>query len=69
MMELNEMLTEKDQDTAIQEINNLENDLLEKIRPILEQGSAAFDDVSLEKLKAFYYKKKYLKRILARLNE
>jgi molecular chaperone HscB len=69
MMELNEMLTEKDQETAIEEINNLENDLLEKIRPILEQGSAAFDDVSLEKLKAFYYKKKYLKRILARLNE
>ena len=69
MMELNETLTEKDGVTLAEEMADIERPLLEEIKPILEKSATDMDDSELEKLKAYYYKKKYLKRILARLGD
>ncbi len=66
MMEINETLTENK--NAQGEIKkNIEN-LLEEIQPVLQNYSAANTvETDLQKLKEYYYKKKYLQRILDRL--
>lgn len=69
MMELNETLTEKDGVTLAEEMADIERPILEEIKPILEKSATDIDDSELEKLKAYYYKKKYLKRILDRLGD
>ena len=69
MMELNETLTEKDGVTLAAEMAEIEKPMLEEINPILSQNPAELDSLAYEKLKAYYYKKKYLKRILARLGD
>jgi len=69
MMELNETLPEKDGVTLAAEMADIERPLLEEIKPILEKSSTDMDNNELEKLKAYYYKKKYLKRILDRLGD
>ncbi|MBC7867997.1 MAG: Fe-S protein assembly co-chaperone HscB [Gloeobacteraceae cyanobacterium ES-bin-316] len=69
MMELNETLLEKDGVTLAKEMADIEKPLLDEILPVLEQAEPNYDTASLEKLKAYYYKKKYLKRILARLGD
>jgi molecular chaperone HscB len=71
MMELNENLTEKDQEGAAvaAEIAGLEKTLLEEVEPLLLQQYPNEDAQAMEKLKAYYYKKKYLKRILDRLHD
>ena len=69
MMELNETLNEKDGVTLAEEMADIERPLLEEIKPILEKSSTDMDNSELEKLKAYYYKKKYLKRILDRLGD
>ncbi len=69
MMELNETLPEKDGVTLAAEMADIERPLLEEIEPILEKSSTDMDNNELEKLKAYYYKKKYLKRILDRLGD
>ncbi|HSN62362.1 MAG TPA: iron-sulfur cluster co-chaperone HscB C-terminal domain-containing protein [Ferruginibacter sp.] len=69
MMELNETLNEKDGVTLAEEMADIERPLLEEIKPILEKSSKDIDATELEKLKAYYYKKKYLKRILDRLGD
>ena len=64
MMELNEELSEN----SAQQIQELENQLYSEIRPIIENyDDATADKVDLLKLKEYYYKKKYLQRILDRL--
>lgn len=65
MMELNEELS----DNTAQQIKELENQLYCEVQPIIEN----YDDASattsgLLKLKEYYYKKKYLQRILDRLD-
>ena len=69
MMELNETLNEKDGVTLAEEMADIERPLLEEINPILEKSSTDMNDSELEKLKTYYYKKKYLKRILDRLGD
>ena len=69
MMELNETLNEKDGVTIAQEMADIERPLLEDIEPILSQPAGHYDATALEKLKAYYYKKKYLRRILDRLGD
>jgi molecular chaperone HscB len=69
MMELNEAIEEKDA-TAEQKINEFENELDTEIACLLAaENSTGLDDTSLRQLKAYYYKKKYLKRILDRLDD
>ncbi len=66
MMELNEELTEN----SAQQINKLEKELYSHVQPIIEN----YDDSKtttdeLFKVKEYYYKKKYLKRILDRITD
>jgi molecular chaperone HscB len=69
MMELNETLTEKDGVTLAAEMAELEKALYAEVKPLLEQTEFKEDPESMEKLKAYYYKKKYLNRILVRLGD
>ena len=64
MMELNEELSED----SIQQINELERKLYSEVQPIIENyNDATATTTDLLKLKEYYYKKKYLQRILDRL--
>jgi molecular chaperone HscB len=64
MMELNEELSE---DSAKQ-IEQLESQLYSQVQPIIENyNDATTTTPDLLKLKEYYYKKKYLQRILDRL--
>ena len=64
MMELNEELSEN----STQQINELENHLYAEVASIIENyDDAAASEADLLKLKEYYYKKKYLQRILDRL--
>ncbi len=69
MMELNETLPEKDGVRLAAEMAGIESPLLKEIEPLLSLDPAQLDSEAYEKLKAYYYKKKYLKRILARLGD
>lgn len=65
MMELNEEL---DNNTA-KKIEALEADLYSEVKPVLENYKDTNNNTpGLLKLKEYYYKKKYLHRILDRLN-
>jgi molecular chaperone HscB len=64
MMELNEELSEN----SAQQINELESQLYSEVQPIIENyDDATAGTADLLKLKEYYFKKKYLKRILDRL--
>ncbi len=69
MMELNEAIDEKD--TQIEDkIMAFENELYGEIAGLLQtENTTEMDEQALLKLKAYYYKKKYLKRILDRIND
>ena len=70
MMELNERLTEGDQDQQLQlkeEINRYEKELYEGIKSILKSPPTVATDTDLEKIKEYYYKQKYLNRIQERI--
>jgi molecular chaperone HscB len=68
MMELNEGFED---DEAIEtKIEAFENDLNESVKPLLAlENNDQLDENALQQLKLFYYKKKYLKRILERLDD
>ena len=69
MMELNEAIDEKDAH-AEDKITAFENNLYSDIAGLLETDHATeMDEQALLKLKDYYYKKKYLKRILDRLDD
>ena len=64
MMELNEELSAE----SVQQINELESQLYSEVQPIIENyDDASATTANLLKLKEYYYKKKYLQRILDRL--
>ena len=70
MMELNEKMMEEDPATFRLEVEALEKHLLEPVKEIIEN----YDDSSIarEKLlliKEYYFKKKYLHRILDRMDD
>lgn len=69
VMELNETLDEKDGVTIAEEMADIEKPLLEEVLPLLQKGEADLSAPELEQLKAYYYKKKYLRRILDRLGD
>ena len=69
MMELNEAIDEKDAQTE-DKINAFEKQLYTEIERLLDSNNATeLNGEELLKLKAYYYKKKYLKRILDRLDD
>lgn len=69
MMELNEAVDEKNTQTE-DKIKAFENDLYGEVKSLLENHhSIEMNEQALLKLKAYYYKKKYLKRILDRLDD
>jgi molecular chaperone HscB len=68
MMELNEELDEADPELTLGKVKEYETDLYTGIEQLLanyNDGATTASD--FEKLKAYYYKKKYLERILDRL--
>ena len=69
MMELNEAIDEKNA-TVQQKIEDFEKELDTELMEVLStEKSAELDEKGLQQLKAYYYKKKYLKRILDRLDD
>ena len=65
MMELNEELSEG----SAQQINALETELYGEVHPIIENyDDTTASNTDLLKLKEYFYKKKYLQRILDRLD-
>ncbi len=69
MMELNETLDEKDGVEITEELAGIEKAMYAQIAPVLNDGALHNDAAALEKLKLYYYKKKYIQRILARLGD
>lgn len=69
IMEINEAFTE-DEALATKQVEAYEERLWEDVKPLIQNYSAGnTDGADLQKLKAYYYKKKYLKRILDRLGD
>ena len=67
MMEINEGLVENEE-SSLKTVEILEETLKEHVKPILENYSAGnVSGADMEKLKSYYYRRKYLKRILDRL--
>ena len=67
MMEVNEGLTE-DEPGTLKVVAEFQEKLREDIKHILENYSTgSVDGADMEKLKSYYYRRKYLKRILDRL--
>ena len=70
MMDINEALTEESEDIVTKRVESYESELWEDIKLVIENYQAdATNESSLLKLKEYYYKKKYLKRILDRLGD
>jgi molecular chaperone HscB len=77
MMDINEALMELEFDFETEtfentktEVENLEKDLSESIQPLLENYKDEIDNtVDLEKIKEFYFKRKYLLRIQNNLSK
>jgi molecular chaperone HscB len=68
MMELNEGFDEEADIEA--KVAAFEQELLLEIEPLLNpENSTSITENDYQKLKAYYYKKKYLKRILERLDD
>jgi molecular chaperone HscB len=64
VMELNEELSDK----STQLVNSLETEIYEPVKAIIDNFSAATSSQDLLKVKEYYYKKKYLQRILDRID-
>jgi molecular chaperone HscB len=64
VMELNEELSDK----STQMVNSLETEIYEPVKAIIDNFSAATSTQDLLKVKEYYYKKKYLQRILDRID-
>ncbi len=70
MMELNEYLDEATAEETQKKIDALEEELAASVQSILAPGHPeVFSGAELEQLKEWYYKKKYLKRILDRISD
>ncbi|MBS1497237.1 MAG: Fe-S protein assembly co-chaperone HscB, partial [Bacteroidetes bacterium] len=70
MMELNEALDENNAADIENKVKTYEENLYASIQAILENYEDGITPVeSLKKLKDYYFKKKYLERILDRLDD
>ena len=67
MMEFNEELTEIEPSTAIERVKDYEEVFFNQIKEIIEHYTSNTSELLLLKMKEYYYKKKYLQRILDRL--
>jgi len=69
MMELNESF-DGDEEQAAQHVAEFERSLEDEVSPLLfPEHPGTFTPAELQQMKAYYYKKKYLKRILERLDD
>jgi len=69
MMELNESFDEPGEETK-ERITAFESSLAADVSPLLSpEHPGTFAPAELQQMKAYYYKKKYLKRILERLDD
>ena len=70
MMEINESVHDLPEDAIKQQVAEYGNKLKEAIRPVIENFQpASTGQQELLQLKEYYFKKKYLKRILDRLSD
>jgi hypothetical protein len=61
-------LVEQDPDSFSKEVAQLEESLQSEVKEMIEQyDNDSISEESLQKLKEFYFKKKYLQRILDRI--
>lgn len=67
MMEVNEQIDEGDFEAS--SLNDIQRELDQEIQLVMQKNASGFTDEELLKVKEFYYKKKYLKRILDRLTD
>ncbi len=68
MMELNESLMEGDKDAAVQKINQIQDEIYKTIQTLINQyNDANVTTADLLQLKEYYYKKKYLQRLLEKI--
>ena len=68
VMELNESFEDKNIEVTQNNIAAFEDKLYEDVSPLLAPN-AELNEEKMELLKAYFYKKKYLKRILERLDD
>lgn len=70
MMEINEAITEEPKDAVIKKVGAYETELWENVKPVVINYEAGkTEQAGLLRLKEYYYKKKYLERILDRLSD
>lgn len=69
MMDLNEELSFMTKQEASEMIEKHENQLLSTVVDILNQPAADYTEVQFQLLRDYYFKKKYLHRILDRLTD
>ncbi|MBU3715080.1 MAG: Fe-S protein assembly co-chaperone HscB [Ferruginibacter sp.] len=69
MMDWNEELMEMSKDDVGQKISVYTDKLYDEIKPIIEGYKESTAESDLLKLKEYYYKKKYLQRILDRMED
>ena len=69
MMDLNEELSFMTKQEASEMIEKHENQLLSTVLDILNQPAADYTEVQFQLLRDYYFKKKYLHRILDRLTD
>lgn len=67
MMEINEAIGDQENEEVKNQINDFIEELNKPVASILDKESTAPTTEDLEKLKIYYFKKKYLHRILDRL--
>ncbi|MFZ1527226.1 MAG: Fe-S protein assembly co-chaperone HscB [Ferruginibacter sp.] len=68
MMDINESVSEAGKEAAGNTIAQFENRLEQDVKDIFNKpAEASYSEAELEQLKAYFYKKKYLHRILDRL--
>lgn len=65
MMEVNEQIDEGN--LEVSSLDKIQHQLEQEIQFVMQKNTSAFSNEELLKVKEFYYKKKYLKRILDRL--
>lgn len=70
MMDINEELSEGNDEGVIQQVHEYEDMIWQEAKPVVDgYRSGSTGEPGLLKLKEYYYKKKYLKRILDRLSD
>jgi molecular chaperone HscB len=67
MMEVNEQIDEGEFDASA--IEHIQIELNQEIQLVIQKNASELSEAELLLIKEFYYKKKYLKRILDRLTD